>query len=197
MKKRLEINGIIIVSALILIMIFPALFFRNNKIAYYDEIAEIFGVAFILLGQLFRTSARGYKAEHSRQGESLISSGPYSLVRNPMYLGILLIGLGIVLVLFKWWVAGIFLLIFILRYVLLIFKEEKKLLKIFPEDYLHYQLRVPRLWPSPTTLLQRDIREYLPLKSSWLKKEIGTILAVLLLTLLLESWADIKTEGLR
>jgi len=197
MKKRLGINGVIIVLALALILIFPTLFFRSSNGIYYDEIAEIFGIAFILLGQLLRTSARGYKAEHSRQGESLIISGPYSLARNPMYLGILLIGLGIVLVLFQWWVAGVFLLIFILRYVLLIFKEEKKLLKIFPEEYTAYQLQVPRLWPLPADLLERDIAQYLPLRISWLKREIGTIIAVLLLTLLLESWEDIKSEGVK
>ncbi len=154
-------------------------------------------MAFILLGQLFRASARGYKSEHSGEGTLLIQGGPYSLVRNPMYLGILLIGLGIVLMFFRWWVAGVFLFIFILRYVLLIFKEEKKLLKIFPEEYPSYQLQVPRLLPSAEALLQKDIKAYLPLKPSWLKKEIGTILAVLLFTLLLESWEDIKLEGLR
>jgi protein-S-isoprenylcysteine O-methyltransferase Ste14 len=197
MKKRLEINGLIIVLALMLIMIFPAWFFRNGGIVYYDEVSEIFGVAFILLGQLFRASARGYKAEHSRQGESLIQGGPYALVRNPMYLGILLIGLGIVLMLFKWWVAGVFLAVFILRYVWLVFKEEDKLLRFFPKEYPRYKSCVPRLLPSPAALLHRDVREYLPLKLSWLKKEIGTILAVLLLTLLLESWKDIKNEGLK
>jgi protein-S-isoprenylcysteine O-methyltransferase Ste14 len=197
MKKRLEINGLIIVFALVLIVIFPSLFFRSGRIVYYDEVAEVFGVAFILLGQLLRVSARGYKAEHSLQGESLIQGGPYSLVRNPMYLGILLIGLGIMLMLFKWWVAGVFLAVFILRYVLLIFKEENKLLSLFPKEYPRYKRRVPRLLPSPVALLQRDAREYLPLKLSWLKKEIGTILAVLLLTLLLESWKDIKNEGLK
>ena len=197
MKKRLGINGVIIVAALALALVFPTLFFRDSTAVYYDEVAEVFGVAFILLGQLLRTSARGYKSEHSRQGESLISSGPYSLVRNPMYLGILLIGLGIVLMLFRWWVAAVFIAVFILRYVLLIFTEEKKLLKIFPQEYPAYKMRVPRLWPSPHSLFQRDLTEYLPLRLSWIKREIGTILAVLLLTLVLESWEDIKQEGLR
>ena len=197
MKKRLEINGIIIFVVFLLLIIFPTLFFRSGKSIFYDEIAEVFGMAFILLGQLFRTSARGYKSEYSGEGTFLIQAGPYSLVRNPMYLGILLIGLGIVLMLFKWWVASVFLFIFILRYVLLIFKEEKKLLKIFPEEYPRYQLQVPRLLPSVEALLQNDIKIYLPLKPSWLRKEIGTILAVLLFTLLLESWEDMKLVGLR
>jgi uncharacterized membrane protein YozB (DUF420 family) len=46
-------------------------------------------------------------------------------------------------------------------------------------------------------ILQKDVSEYLPLKPSWLKKEIGSILAVLLGVFLLESWEDIKNEGMK
>jgi hypothetical protein len=114
-----------------------------------------------------------------------------------MYLGILLIGLGVVLVLFKWWVVSIFLLVFITRYLLLIFKEEKKLLALFPGEFQEYQKRVPRLIPSFSSLAARDIGEYLPLRLAWVKKEIGSVLIVLFLTLLLESWEDIKNQGPR
>jgi protein-S-isoprenylcysteine O-methyltransferase Ste14 len=183
--------------ALLLIVVFPAIFLRPVKTGSWDEAAEIFGVTFILLGQLFRTSGRGYKSEHSREGQALIQGGPYNLVRNPMYLGILLIGLGIVLMLFEWWVVGIFLAVFITRYILLIFKEEKKLLALFPQDYPVYCRRVPRFLPSPNVLLESDIGAYLPLRPAWIKKEIGTVLAVLLVTLLLESWEDIQSEGVR
>lgn len=196
MKRRIKINGFIIFCAFLAITLFPALFFRNGKIASLDRAAEIFGVAFILLGQIIRVSARGYKSEHSQNGHSLILGGPYALVRNPMYLGILLIGLGVALMLFNWWVICIFLWFFIIRYILLIFKEEKKLLALFPQRYPAYQQRVPRILPLLTTLLQKDISEYLPLKLSWLKKEIGSILAVLLVTLFLESWEEIKNKGI-
>lgn len=196
MKRRLKINGFIIFLVVLLIVIFPKMFFRSQRESFLDEFVEIFGVAFILLGQLFRASARGYKSEHSNQGNLLIQDGPYALVRNPMYLGIFLIGLGIVLMLFKWWVAYIFLLIFVIRYVLLIFKEEKKLLALFPKDYPDYQKRVPRLIPSLNAFLQNDMHRFMPLKLSWIKKEIGSILAVLFITLLLESWEDIKHEGM-
>jgi hypothetical protein len=93
-------------------------------------------------------------------------------------------------------VAAIFLIAFIRRYLLLIFKEEKKLSAIFPQTYKDYQRKVPRLFPRLGMLLQRDVSEYLPLKSAWLKKEIGTILAILLITLFLESGKDIFEEGL-
>jgi protein-S-isoprenylcysteine O-methyltransferase Ste14 len=183
--------------AILFLVLFPAVFLRSAKKASWDEVAEIFGIAFIFLGQIFRASSRGYKSENSGSGHSLIQSGPYALVRNPMYLGILFIGLGIVLVLFNWWILVVFLCIFIWRYLFLIFKEEKKLLAMFPQDYEDYQQKVPRLLPSPAVVLQKDIVEYLPLKLSWLKKEIGSILAVLLIVLFLEGWKDVKSEGIR
>jgi len=195
MKKRLKINGFIIFLAIALLILFPSIFLRQGKAAPQDIAIKIFGIALIILGQTMRVSGRGYKSEHSHSGHSLIQGGPYTLVRNPMYLGILLIGLGIVVTLFNWWAAVIFLSIFIWRYLLLIFKEEKKLLGMFPREYQDYRQRVPRILPCLSALLKRDIAEYLPLKVSWLRKEIGTILAVLLLVLFLDGYKDIKEEG--
>ena len=188
MKKRLKINGIIIFAAFVLLIAFPSYFLRHKKFGTYETIAQIFGIMFILLGQLFRASARGFKSERSFNSGHLVIGGPYTLVRNPMYLGILLIGLGVVLVLFKLWVACLFLFIFFLRYILLIFKEEKKLLSAFPQEYPDYCNKVPRIFPSVSAILKRDIREYLPLKLIWIKKEIGSILAVLLITIAIDLW---------
>jgi len=197
MKRRLKINGFIVFLAIVLSALFPHIFFRRAQVASWDEFAEIFGMAFILLGQILRASSRGYKAEHSENSHSLIQGGPYALVRNPMYLGILFIGLGIVLALFNWWVVVIFLCVFIWRYLILIYKEEKKLLASFGQAYQDYQQRVPRLLPSLAAVLQKDMAEYLPLKIPWLKKEIGSILALLLIALFLESWKNVKSEGIK
>ena len=181
--------------AFILVILFPKAFFRKVDVYFSDGAAEVFGIAFILWGQMFRASARGYKSEHSKEGRILIQEGPYALVRNPMYLGILLIGLGIVLVLFEWWAVFIFLLVFTIRYILLIFKEEKNLTNVFPQVYPDYCKRVPRILPSPKKLLTQDISEYLPLKLSWVKKEIGSILTVLLLTVFVELLRGIKNRS--
>jgi protein-S-isoprenylcysteine O-methyltransferase Ste14 len=154
------------------------------------------GFALILLGQTIRVSARGYKAENSRESQALIQGGPYQIVRNPMYLGIFLIGLGVVLAVFKWWAVLIFIIIFAIRYIMLIFNEEKKLLLLFPGSYKDYCRRVPRIIPSFSSLIRLDISEYLPIKLSWFKKEIGSILVLLFLTLVVESWEDVAREGL-
>lgn len=79
-------------------------------------------------------------------GHELITSGPYALVRHPIYTGLLTMFVATVIVLGH--VAGIIALPFVLvsfwvksRY------EEKLMLKKFPDEYAAYQQRVKRLIP--------------------------------------------------
>lgn len=195
MKRRLKINGLIIFLAVVLSAAFPYLFLRRTQAAFWDEFAKICGITLILLGQILRASSRGYKTTHSQNGHSLIQGGPYALVRNPMYLGILLIGLGVVLVLFNFWALVIFLFVFITRYLLLIFTEEKKLLAAFGQAYQDYQRRTPRLIPALGAVFKKDLAEYLPLKTPWLRKEIGTILTVFFAVFFLQGWKDAVSLG--
>ena len=179
------------------VVFFPRFFLRAYSGSLQEKILEVLGFALILLGQIIRVSARGYKAEHSLDSRALIQGGPYQLVRNPMYLGIFLIGLGVVLTVFKWWAIMVFVAVFIIRYILLIYKEEKKLFLMFPQTYPEYCRKVPRIFPALPNIIKLDIAKYLPIKIIWFKKEIGSILTLLLLTLLVESWEDIAKEGFR
>jgi len=198
MKRRLKINGIVMFLATVILAIFPAFFFRRDNFGAFNVVAEIFGISFIFLGQLLRVSARGFKSDNSENGFGLVKAGPYSLVRNPMYLGIILIGFGVVLMLFRLWVVIIFLCFFTVRYILLIYNEEKKLKLLFPEEYANYCKEVPhRLFPLPDDLLERNIYEYLPLKLKWVKKELGSIAGVLTLVILVEAWEDLRYGGLQ
>lgn len=195
MKKRLKINGAIMACSALVIIIFPKLFLRVDSGGTGEEILEALFFGLIMLGQIIRVSARGYKAEHSQDSQALIQGGPYQVVRNPMYLGIFLIGLGVARAIFKWWAVTFFIVVFIIRYVVLIYKEEKKLLAIFPQEYPQYCRKVPRLFPALSTIIKLDIVEYLPIKISWFKKEIGSMITLLLVVLLIESWEDIVTKG--
>ncbi len=183
--------------AALAIVFFPRFFLRAYSGSIREGILEVLGFTFILLGQTIRVSARGYKAEHSQDSHALIQGGPYQVVRNPMYLGIFLIGLGVVLAVFRWWAIIVFVVVFIIRYILLIYKEEKKLLAMFSESYSEYCRKVPRIFPALSSIIKLDVVEYLPIKIIWFKKEIGSILTLLLLTLLVEFWKDISKLGIR
>lgn len=191
MKKRIKINGFIVICAVILMAVFPRAFLRDRRIGFAEEFLRIAGFGFMFMGQLLRVSGRGYKSEHSQNSGALVKGGPYAAVRNPMYLGILLIGMGVNLVLFQWWVMVLFLSVFITRYYLLIVKEEKKLLTVFPAEYKEYMQSVPRLLPSLKMMLG-EISECLPFKFVWIKKERSSIIAVILLVIVIELWQGIR-----
>jgi protein-S-isoprenylcysteine O-methyltransferase Ste14 len=191
MKNRIRINGIAIALSIIFILLFSQKLLRGPGY-FADELWEVLGIALIFFGQLLRVSSRGYKSEYSKNGNSLVTSGPYSMVRNPMYLGILLIGAGVVLFIFHWWVFLIFLAVFLTRYLGLFVKEEGILTKAFGKNYLEYMKKVPRLLPRFGFLAKTDIRQFLPLRMSWFKREIPSIFAVLAVVLAAESWEELK-----
>ena len=190
MKKRIKINAAVIFLSLLAIAFFSFKLIRDSS-GPLDNFLEVLGVSLILLGQLLRVSSRGYKAEHSANGHSLIKNGPYAMVRNPMYLGIILIGLGVVLFIFHLWAFFIFAVIFISRYLHLVIKEEKNLLKTFGEDYREYHKKTPRLLPRISFLFKTDIQEYLPVKLSWFKREAASISIVLFAVCWVEYWEDV------
>jgi protein-S-isoprenylcysteine O-methyltransferase Ste14 len=188
MKKRIMINGIVMGIALVLVVVLRGVFFRQGNSGWLENFLRVIGLLSLFLGQLIRVSARGYKAEHSKNSHALIEGGPYKIVRNPMYLGILLIGFGVAFMLFNWWVVFLFLLIFASRYFPLILSEEKKLRNVFGETYDAYCRLVPRIIPRLSSLIKTSVKEYLPIKPVWFKKEINSIIPLLILILLFFLW---------
>jgi len=135
-----------------------------------------------------RIAARGYKAEMSLESKRLVISGPYRLIRNPMYLGTLLIGLGIILALFAWWINFIFLAVFLWIYMPQIRHEEQILSQRFGQDYQAYCKKTPRLFPTVPAWFKTDLRESLAFKKIWLKKEIGSLAAAVAFIMAIKIW---------
>lgn len=90
---------------------------------------------------------RGWAAGHLRKNQDLADGGPYAWTRNPLYLGTLLVALGLALAARSWIVFGITGAVFTFVYLPVIEQEEQHLIKIFP-GYREYAERVPLLWPS-------------------------------------------------
>jgi protein-S-isoprenylcysteine O-methyltransferase Ste14 len=91
-------------------------------------------------------AVRGWAAGHLAKNEELATSGPYSLVRNPLYAGTLLIAAGIVLQSRSLVLAFITTAVFVLVYLPVIELEEQHLRHIF-ESYAEYAAHVHRLLP--------------------------------------------------
>jgi len=80
--------------------------------------------------------------------ETLNTTGIYSLVRHPLYLGNFFMWLGPVLWLRSAWIAVIFVLLYWLYYERIMFAEEQFLRKKFPEKYDDWASEVRSFFPS-------------------------------------------------
>ena len=109
------------------------------------------GTPFAFSGILLRSWAAGHLEKNVR----LTVSGPFARVRNPLYLGSLLVGFGIgvaansLLVLI---LTGFFFLCF---YLPVVEEEERHLRELFP-SYQDYQKSVPRLIPLVRPVHRKD-----------------------------------------
>jgi protein-S-isoprenylcysteine O-methyltransferase Ste14 len=92
---------------------------------------------------------RGYAAGYVKKNRELTMTGPYAHVRNPLYLGSMLIAAGFAVALMSWPFAVVLVVFFLLIYVPVIASEEKFLRGEFLE-FEWYCARVPRLIPRLT-----------------------------------------------
>ena len=148
--------------------------------------AQIYiSLVIIIAGQIWRCWAAGfiglYRGENVK-ALKLAQTGPYALMRNPLYFGNFLIGLG--------WsiIAGfhaviIFLASFYLLYILVIIPHEENFLRgKFGDEYINYCERVKRFWP--VSLKISDLIGNFDSKIL-LRSEIHTIITTLIGTLII------------
>lgn len=105
------------------------------------------GVSLFLSGLLLRVWAQQHL--HYRLFKKyLTTTGPYSFVRNPIYVGNLLICLGLVISSELLWFAPIAFFYCFGIYSFVVRYEEGHLLEKYGEDYRKYLLEIPRWWPQ-------------------------------------------------
>jgi protein-S-isoprenylcysteine O-methyltransferase Ste14 len=92
---------------------------------------------------------RGYASGYVRKNESLATTGPYAYVRNPLYLGSIVIALGFAGAAQSLWIGVAMLALFLAIYLPVIRGEEAFLRERFPE-FAAYVQQVPRLLPRLT-----------------------------------------------
>ncbi len=104
------------------------------------------GTAGIFLGVLIRAWASGIVMKD----EELAVEGPYSLCRNPLYVGNILIGYSFTIINGTLWSVGVLTLYLLLFYPYVIRREANKMRKFFGEEYEEYSQEVPILIPRLT-----------------------------------------------
>ena len=108
----------------------------------------VLGSVLILLGTVVRLYASGFIVKNKQ----LATDGPYSLVRHPLYTGNLLVLIGFTLGCGQWWailVAGAF---WWFYYPVAISYEDRKLSRIFGQEWQQWARTVPAVIPQRLAL---------------------------------------------
>jgi protein-S-isoprenylcysteine O-methyltransferase Ste14 len=135
------------------------------------------------------TSGRNVKGQVA---EVLNTTGVYSLVRHPLYLGNFLIWLGISLFLGLWWLSLIIVLILWLYYERIMFAEEEFLREKFGGDFTAWADRTPAFIPK----FGNWVKPSLPfsLKTA-IRKEYSGFFAMILVFTLLKIAGEFLSRG--
>jgi protein-S-isoprenylcysteine O-methyltransferase Ste14 len=89
---------------------------------------------------------RAWAAGHLAKNQQLTTGGPYAHVRNPLYLGTLVVAAGLALACRSLGLAILFALVFLFIYLPVIVLEEQHLRELFP-DFERYAQTVPAFLP--------------------------------------------------
>ncbi len=100
------------------------------------------GIVIAIPGILLRALASG----HVKKNEELTTTGPYAYVRNPLYLGSLIMAIGFAVAARSVWVLLVMVVMFFAIYLPVIRAEETFLRHTFP-NFDEYAQNVPRLLP--------------------------------------------------
>ncbi|MBF0110740.1 MAG: hypothetical protein HQL76_16360 [Magnetococcales bacterium] len=145
------------------LLLVPLVVFERHHINYpfgshsVDLLFEALCLLVALMGHGIRVGTVGHvphgtsgRNTREQKAEILNTTGLYSIVRNPLYLGNYLILMGISLLLQNWEVLLFNTLLFALAYTPIILTEEAFLLERFGVRYREYADRVPCMIPRPS-----------------------------------------------
>ena len=115
------------------------------------------GLLIALLGEAIRFWGVSIAGSETRTtgvvgATNLITDGPFGYVRNPLYVGNILmyVGCGVMSKALVPWLQVIALAWFIIQYHLIVSREEEHLRRAFGEEYEQYLKNVPRFIPRLT-----------------------------------------------
>ena len=139
------------------------------------------GAVLALAGLVLRAWSAGYLAKNQR----LVTGGPYSYTRNPLYLGSAVMGLGGAVAGRSWIMGVTFAAFFVLVYRPVMEREAQFLQREFPEAFEPYARQVPLFFPKlpriPAASEKFQWRLYL--KNREYEAAMGYVAAMLFLAL--------------
>lgn len=141
----------------------------------------IAGVAIVVVGELIRLWGVHHIGAVSRTRSErlgpLIDSGPFAWVRNPLYIGNILLWVGFAVTAQLLWLAPVIAVLLALEYHAIVRWEERLLETRMGESYRDYMRRVPRWIPRPGARAPADHRAAFSWRQT-LYSERGTLIGI-------------------
>src|SRR5215813_8257545 len=130
----------------IAMLVFPVLDHRFGWSSVSVLGDALIALAFLFIFFVFKENSYGASTIQIAEGQTVVSTGPYALVRHPMYAGALVMLIGTPLALGSWW--GLFAVLLILPVLIWRLLDEERFLRQNLAGYAKYQTRVKyRLLP--------------------------------------------------
>ena len=151
-----------------IVMVF--IFFKPLNLEEKNIVVNIAGLLVSIAGEIIRIIAVGYAhsgtsgRESFLRAEHLNTTGIYSIVRNPLYIGNFFIFSGLIVVFSNILALMIFSHFLIAQYYFIILAEENFLKKEYGSDYENYCSRVRRILPA--------LKDYKKNKNSFKLKKV-------------------------
>jgi protein-S-isoprenylcysteine O-methyltransferase Ste14 len=114
----------------------------------------LLGLPLALVGEAVRVWASG----HIEKTERLATGGPYAHARHPLYVGSVLLALGVAVASASVWVVLAVAAYFLAFFPAVIREESDFLARKFPEEYMTWAAEVPSFWPRVTPAGPRSSR---------------------------------------
>ena len=149
------------------------------------------GIPIAVLGELIRIWASCFI---EKKGRLFACSGPYAYVRNPLYVGNFLVGLGVAVVMGRIWILAAYVVGFIVLYSGTVREEEKELRERFGAPYVKYLKEVPRFFPRITPYSERQKSSF-NLKLILKHREYVTIIFLFVIFIGLYLWQKLGMLG--
>ena len=136
-------------------------------------------VGFLIRAYTIGTTPRGTSGRNTKEqvAEVLNSTGIYSTVRHPLYLGNYFMWLGIVVFTFNWYFVFVVSLLYWVYYERIMFAEERFLERKFGQDYLDWAGQLPAFIPK----FSQFTKSHIPFSIlSVLRREYSGVLATVI-----------------
>ncbi len=160
--------------------------------AHPTPVTLTIGILTALLGEGIRFWGVAIAGSETRTtgtvgGTYLITTGPFAFVRNPLYVGNMLLyaGVGIMSNALFPWLLIVAVVWFFVQYSLIVSEEEGYLVSRFGDDYQEYRRQVPRFFPRLSPYRGNRPAEKVFSMKEGLASEKRTLQAITLVTLLI------------